>query len=178
LKFAQRIRTLTDEFSVRLKQIIGGAVDFRKLEVTLKDVDLADLTKTQQGLTQFSETVEPAPLFPVLASMDAMCTASGVGECMRLVSLAKAPDDLSQLVEIAKVAGPHARGVVEVTGISRAEEFKGSVNIFQLVAENIAVTAIWFFALFVLAFWRWFIPSRESQYQRAPIKSSRSKRRR
>jgi hypothetical protein len=177
LKFAQRVRTLTDQFSVRLKQIIGNAVNFKQLEATLKDVDLADLTKTQKSLTAFSETVEPAPLFPILASLDAMCTASGVGECMRLMSLAEAPEDLSELVGIAKVAGPRARGVIELTGVSEASAFKSSVNILQFLGENIAGVVIWVAALLILSLWRWFLPRREQQFQKAPARG-RSKRRR
>jgi hypothetical protein len=177
LKFAQRVRTLTDQFTVRLKQIIANAVNFKELEVTLKDVDLSDLTKTQKSLVAFSETVEPAPLFPIVASMDAMCTASGVGECMRLMALAQAPEDLGELVGIAKVAGRHARGVIELTGITQASDFKGSVNILQFLGENIASVVIWIAILLILILWRWFLPAREPQYQRAPVRT-RSKRRR
>lgn len=179
LKFARRIGTLTGELSARVGQLIDAAVDFDKLETALKDVDLSDLAKTQSALTEYSKAVPAGPLFPILAKMDSMCTAAGIGECVRLVAYAKTPQDLDNLAAMAKGAGSRARGVIELTGASTATSFKQSVNVAQFISENVIAAGVWVAALTLIAFSSLFRSRREDRGgQRMPMRSTPPRKRR
>lgn len=143
LKFAKRAGTLTVEFATRLGRMARDAVNFPLLERTLRETDLTDLAKVEDAVANYVRNVRTAEIVPVVARLDDLRQAAGVGETVRLMKYVRTTDDLENLTSLARVTGTKTRGIVEMTGKVALRAFKYTVNIIRFIVENIIAFLTW-----------------------------------
>ena len=133
MKVAKKAGTLTVKFSEELVRLLREAVQFQKLDTTLRQVSLADSSATRRAVVDYADSVSFEKLRPVLEDMNGLQRNAGPAEAVRLLGTVDSTADLSRLRRMSEHLGPKTRGVVEITGKTSLRAFKTLANLIRWV---------------------------------------------